>query len=88
MSAGCCSTAADQESKTIFQAGRELLGTQQLEPGGSELDRQRDAIQLTTDVGDKRDIWLREPKVGRGRRCAVDEEVDSLVLGQALHIRG
>src|SRR5437660_12524331 len=52
VAAGCGSAAADQQSETIPQAGRELLNTQQFQPSGSQLDRKRDAVQLATDVGD------------------------------------
>jgi hypothetical protein len=84
---GCRSAATGEESEAISQPGRELFSAQELEPGGCQLDRQGDAVQLAADIDDERDVRLGQAEVGRGRGGAVDEEMDSLVLGPVFHIR-
>jgi hypothetical protein len=70
--------AAGQQRQPLLQPGEEGGGRQDLDPGGGELDGQRQPVEPAADVGDGRGVGLREGEVGPDRLRAVDEEADGL----------
>ncbi len=71
--------AAGQHVETLAEPCPQPLDAQERHPGGGELQRERDAIQVATDVDHGGGVALaeREPRIGRPRRR--DEELDRRV---------
>jgi len=74
------SKAADQQAKALIQTDCDLLDAQRSEASGSQLDRQRDAIQSLADLchgpriaSSDRERWHHQPRPVReepaGLRC-------------------
>jgi hypothetical protein len=78
--------AADQQLEAIGEAGRELLGSQELQARGSELDGQGDSVNLTANLRDRCYIRLRWTKIGRHRDRAVRKQADGFDLRQGVDI--
>src|SRR6266851_9301156 len=78
--------AAREEPETVVEPGRKALYPKGRGACRRELDCQRDAVEATTNPGDRgrgarvrREMW-------RGRACSLDEQPDGAVLQGILAI--
>ena len=55
--------AAGQEGKSSLQPADDRLGREQADPGGRQLDRQRQAVQPDADLGDRGGVLVGEREV-------------------------
>ena len=63
------------------------LRREELHPGGSKLDRQREAVDTRADAGDGWRVLVGHMKVRLDGESALDEELHRLVLGERLRGR-
>src|SRR6266568_9214025 len=77
----------------MFQPLQECLQLQELEPGGGQFNRQRQAIQTPADLRNQRSSDGGQLKRGLNLPCPLEEERhgsivrERLVVGQVLWIR-
>jgi hypothetical protein len=67
---------------------RDLIEGQQIQAGGGQLDRQRNAIQTLAKLGDHSNIRVGDDKGGGSHSGAVDEEPGRFPLEQRLDGNG
>ncbi len=77
--------AGGQHGEAIGQAGGQLLGGEHREPGGRQLDGQRQPVEMAADGRHGRPILLRQAKGWLDRPRTVDEELDRLGGGELGH---
>src|SRR5262249_62068998 len=70
--------AKREQLEAVGQPGSDLVRGQRPDPGGSQLDRQRHAVNGPADVRDRGQVPLVQRKPGTGCRCPLDEELDRL----------
>src|SRR5262249_7501811 len=72
-----CACPLLQQSKSIIEKRRELPDTKGVNASGRQLDRQRNAFQLATDVGNDGRIGVGKLKAFHACRRALNEKLDS-----------
>ena len=73
-----------EEPEALIQPLRHLLGAQYSEPGGGQLQGQRDAVESAADLGDGRRIGVAQSEAGLGRPGALTEERHRVGCGQVV----
>jgi len=68
-----------QQRKAFVQAGSELINGKHGKKGSSQFQRERNTIQLTTDMHDGRCIMLCETKARVALSSAFTKELDGFV---------
>lgn len=74
--------SAGQQREAALQAGEHRLRSQQLDPRGCQLDRQREAVQASADVGDGEGVLIGQAEARPNRRGALAEQGDGRVRRQ------
>ncbi len=65
-----------KEAETIVETRRDLLHGECLRARGGELDRERDAVQLSADLTDRREVGALDGKIATNRATAVEEDTN------------
>ena len=85
---------AGQDPEAVLEAGEEVVESEDVDPGGRELDRQRDAIEPATDTRDHLGVVIGQGEAGPLSRRAVAEQLDRFVAsscrgrGRTTRVRG
>jgi hypothetical protein len=82
LTSGQIARPAGQQRQPLLQAGQEDVGGEMADPRRGQLDRQRQAVQTPTDLGDGGAVRLRQHEVEANGLGAVDEEAHRVALGQ------
>ena len=72
--AGQVARAAGEQRQAAGEAGQQRRGREELDPGGGQLDRQRQPVEAGADRGDRRRVRLVEREAGADRAGPADEE--------------
>ena len=73
-------TGRGEEAEPVAEAGEEIGRAQQPDPGGGQLDRQRQPVQMPAYLGNDRAVLFGQREAMTGRRGALDEQLDRVVL--------
>src|SRR6185295_19449116 len=81
--------ARGEQTKLLMrrEPRRDLLDPQRFHPGGSELQREWDAIELVADLGDSESIVDSQRKTRQGGLRTLDEQPYRFILGEGLECR-
>src|SRR6266487_5035545 len=82
----CGAASAGQEAKAIIQPRRNLFGRKDLGSRGGEFNRQRDAVQPSADICNRRCILLLEAEGWVCCHCAINEEAHTVILRKCIEI--
>ena len=77
-----------QQPEAVVHAGQDLLNSQHPDPGGRQLDGQRNAVQRPAERGDRRKAGRGQGETGTRRGGAVAEQADRLVAPKLLWVPG
>jgi hypothetical protein len=75
-----------QQREMVLEAGEDLVGRQQLDAGGGELDRKRHAVQARCDACDGGGVRVRDLEIRTHRAGTGDEQPHGLELIERLHV--
>ena len=75
-----------QQPEAVVHTGQDLLNSQHPDPGGRQLDSQRDAIQRPAERGDRRKAGRGQGETGTRRGGAVAEQADRLEVHKLLGV--
>ncbi len=87
MAAHGCPAAAREEAEAIAEAGEDLAGAERPEPGGSELYRQREALEAPADLDDCRGVGFVECEARLGSPRPIKEERHGVESDDVVHFR-
>ena len=75
---GCGAATADQQAEHVVEAGSDVYRSKHRAARGGQLDRQRDAVQLTADVRDGRGVDGAQLEVAPRGTCSRHEQLAGL----------
>ena len=76
--------ACTQQPEAVVEAVGEGVGRKCVDPGGSQLERERQSVEPMADAGNRRPVPLVEHEPGHDRAGPVDEEPHGLVVEQRI----
>jgi len=68
-------------AEPVIQPGGDLMNREDPQPGGGQLNRQSDAVQAATNLGNGFGVFCGEFEVGPDRSRSVQEESYRLIVG-------
>ncbi len=83
---GQVTRSSGQQGQVVLQPGEDLVGCQELDPRGGELDRERHPVEPRGDPGDGRGVGIRDAEARPDRGRARDEETHGLERVERLEV--
>ena len=76
-----------EQGKLVTESVQDGLRAQDPDPGGGQLDGQRQAVKLDADLGDRRCVLIVHGEFGSDGHGSLDKEGHRLELGELLQVR-